>query len=430
MCASRMKNGKDTGWSWLVCCGSVVAMFLETGMVEGLGLLLPVLREQFSSQTWVIGLIVSLVPGIGAVACILSGVLSEIVSHRFAMMVFGLLSSMGLILGSCATSIPMLLVSLLMTGFSVGAEAVTIATLPFFFDVYYDIANGIAHAGLSVGVMVMPLLSQYFLQVYGWRGTFLLFGGLNMHLLICAALLKPQQTQRKYISGTRSSLKTKDTMLDSQDTDSKVLAIIHRYVSLHLFTNIDFLCLLCIFTATGYYYIGWLIYFVPHCEEVGFTLFESSLLATVGGVGNLLGCIVFPVAASMLPGNVLLYLSALISFLALVTDPVMANIKSYVGLAVSSFAVNVGFAVSDCAIFKETVEVVEDGDVSNAVNWLFVGYSVGSVSSGFISGWFFDLIGDYATSFAILAAVAAFSISLRLVVDIGTSLKRRFYDTL
>ena len=59
----------DGGWAWLVCLGSFVALFLETGMVNALGVLLPTLREQFATQTSIIGLIVSIVPGIGAITC-------------------------------------------------------------------------------------------------------------------------------------------------------------------------------------------------------------------------------------------------------------------------------------------------------------------------------------------------------------------------
>ena len=59
----------DKGWAWIVCLGCFVATFLETGMVKALGVLLPALREQFVTQTWIIGLIISIVPGIGAITC-------------------------------------------------------------------------------------------------------------------------------------------------------------------------------------------------------------------------------------------------------------------------------------------------------------------------------------------------------------------------
>ena len=59
----------DKGWAWLVSLGTFAAEFLETGIVKALGVLLPALREQFATQTWIIGLIISIVPGIGAITC-------------------------------------------------------------------------------------------------------------------------------------------------------------------------------------------------------------------------------------------------------------------------------------------------------------------------------------------------------------------------
>ena len=60
---------KDTGFSWLVSFASSVVWFLETGIIKSLGVLLPALQCEFSADTWVIGLLVSLIPGYGSVSC-------------------------------------------------------------------------------------------------------------------------------------------------------------------------------------------------------------------------------------------------------------------------------------------------------------------------------------------------------------------------
>ena len=59
----------DSSWSWVVAVGGFVTCLLEVGMVKALGVLLPSLRDQYASQTWVIGLIISLAPGFGAISC-------------------------------------------------------------------------------------------------------------------------------------------------------------------------------------------------------------------------------------------------------------------------------------------------------------------------------------------------------------------------
>ena len=66
--AARMSS-KDNTWSWWISLGAFIIYFLSAGMIKGLGVMLPVLREQFTTQTWVIGMIISLVTGFGSVAC-------------------------------------------------------------------------------------------------------------------------------------------------------------------------------------------------------------------------------------------------------------------------------------------------------------------------------------------------------------------------
>ena len=60
---------KDTKWSWIISVCAFIAMFLETGTVKSLGVLLPELRQQFGTHTWVIGLAIAILPGFGAVSC-------------------------------------------------------------------------------------------------------------------------------------------------------------------------------------------------------------------------------------------------------------------------------------------------------------------------------------------------------------------------
>ncbi|XP_072044967.1 monocarboxylate transporter 13-like [Amphiura filiformis] len=404
----------DSGWAWIVCLGSFIAFLLETGMVKALGLLLPVLQDQFGTNTWVIGLIISLVPGFGAISCIFGGSLSKLLSPRISMMAYGLLSSIGLIVASAAGSIPILILAVLLTGFSLGAEAINIAALPFYFDKFYDLANGLSHAGLSIGLMIIPPLTQLLLDIYGWRGTLLILGGLNSHLVVCGALLRPIELTDT--DKSINSLATKNTLSASTELTNKFETII-QLMDLELFINFRFVCLLCISTAGGYHYTGWVIYFVPHCQNLGFLPFDSAFLATMGGVGNLAGAITFPVAAKYLSGKAILYIAALITTLAFAADPVMSMSHSYFGIMGSSFGVNFGFAVTFCCLYKELIDVVDDKKLSNAVSWLFVGYSMGAISSGFLSGWLYERFGNYTTSFLFLSVVSTLSITPWLVSD-------------
>ena len=59
----------DSEWSFIISVGVFIVMFLETGTLKSLGVLLPELREEFTTHTWVIGLAIAILPGFGAVTC-------------------------------------------------------------------------------------------------------------------------------------------------------------------------------------------------------------------------------------------------------------------------------------------------------------------------------------------------------------------------
>ena len=65
---SRYKRDVDHGHAWVYLIGVVIAAALQVGLIQTLGSLLPVLREQFSTSTWLIGLTVSFSNALGVIS--------------------------------------------------------------------------------------------------------------------------------------------------------------------------------------------------------------------------------------------------------------------------------------------------------------------------------------------------------------------------
>ncbi|XP_072026266.1 monocarboxylate transporter 11-like [Amphiura filiformis] len=412
---------KDAGWAWVVSFGIFVAYFLESGLVKSLGVLLPDLREHFSTETWVIGLAISSVPGFGAVACIISSGLGKLLSYRSIVFLCGSLASMGVIIGSMATSVSMLAMGLVVTGTFYGAQAAAFASLPRYFDKYFDVVNGIAHAGLACGVMVMPLVTQFLLDVYGWRGTMLILGSLTAHIVVSGVLLRPvrEETQDVCISSDLEE----DTQKGKQD--SLITNVITAF-DLHLFLNIDFVSLTCIAAATGYYYTGWLIYLVPHAEDLGFSPYASSGLATFGGIGNLIGSCIFPLLTKVLSQTkVIIIVANILVFISLAVDPILSASHSYIGLTLASLVLNVGNALWGCCGCKEMSTVVAKDVYATALNWFYIGYALGSLCSGFLSGWLFDKYGNYTASFLFLSILPLLSLTPMVLNMLRSSIRRK-----
>ncbi|XP_073901281.1 monocarboxylate transporter 6 isoform X2 [Castor canadensis] len=70
----------------------------------------------------------------------------------------------------------------------------SITVLGLYFVHRRPMANALASIGLSLGVTLWPLLARYLLEDLGWRGSFLVFGGVLLHCCICGAIMRPVAT--------------------------------------------------------------------------------------------------------------------------------------------------------------------------------------------------------------------------------------------
>ena len=53
------------------------------------------------------------------------------------------------------------------------------------------LANGLAMAGSPVFLSTLAPLNQAFFMIYGWRGSFLILGGLLLNCCVAGALMRP-----------------------------------------------------------------------------------------------------------------------------------------------------------------------------------------------------------------------------------------------
>lgn len=72
-----------------------------------------------------------------------------------------------------------------------------------YFDRRRGIAQGIITAGSGLGMIVLSPLTKFLLGYYGWRGTFMLWGGLFLHICISGLLMRPPNKGHNQGSGVR-----------------------------------------------------------------------------------------------------------------------------------------------------------------------------------------------------------------------------------
>ncbi|XP_070577467.1 monocarboxylate transporter 12-like [Ptychodera flava] len=111
-----------------------------------------------------------------------------------AVVIFGgIMSSAGFVISSFATSIYMLYLSIgILVGFSYGLIfGPCVAFLGNYFNRRHAVANGLAFSGSALAIVCLPPLFQTFIDIYGWRGAFLVIAAMNLHICVAGALYRP-----------------------------------------------------------------------------------------------------------------------------------------------------------------------------------------------------------------------------------------------
>lgn len=178
------------GWVIVSCC------FLAAGAMFGMTYSFSVFFDPLARSFPISEARLSLVFGIQTAviyvgAAALGGLLDRVGPRRFLLVGTVLLSG-GLVGASASDTYLTLIVTYgLMTGLGMScAYLVAYATVPRWFQRRRGFANGIASAGLGMGLLVVAPAASVFIVRFGWRGAYrVLAARLSVVLLVAVALL-------------------------------------------------------------------------------------------------------------------------------------------------------------------------------------------------------------------------------------------------
>lgn len=86
--------------------------------------------------------------------------------------------------------------------------------LNLYFNEKRPLANGLAAAGSPVALCCLSPLGQLFQHQYGWRGGFLILGGLLLNCCVCGALMRPLLPPKKNREQEAEKVLKKRKLLD------------------------------------------------------------------------------------------------------------------------------------------------------------------------------------------------------------------------
>ncbi|KAK1798324.1 hypothetical protein P4O66_007781 [Electrophorus voltai] len=192
-------NAPDGGWGWAVLFGCFVITGFSYAFPKAVSVFVKELMREFGvgyrDTAWVSSIILAMLYG--------SGPLCSVLVNRFGcrpvMMVGGIFASMGMILAAFSTNIiHIYLCTGVITGLGLALNfQPSLIMLNRYFSEKRPLANGLAAAGSPVALCCLSPLGQVLQYYYGWRGGFLILGGILLNCCACGALMRPLTAPKK-----------------------------------------------------------------------------------------------------------------------------------------------------------------------------------------------------------------------------------------
>lgn len=189
----------DGGWGWAVLAGCFIITGFSYAFPKAVSVFFKELIREFdvgySDTAWISSILLAMLYGTGP----LCSVLVNRFGCRPVMMVGGLFASLGMILASFATSIIYIyLCTGVITGLGLALNfQPSLIMLNRYFSVKRPLANGLAAAGSPVALCCLSPLGQILQYQFGWRGGFLILGGILLNCCACGALMRPLLPPKK-----------------------------------------------------------------------------------------------------------------------------------------------------------------------------------------------------------------------------------------
>ncbi|XP_038066377.1 monocarboxylate transporter 12-like [Patiria miniata] len=375
-------------------------------VTKSLGVLLPTLTDQFTTHTWVIGIIASMTGIMSYFGGLLTMPLDERFSCRRLLIVTSAVESIGLLLFPLARStIHMALALAVLVGPNVGIIIVlNRVVLGRHFRERFTLACGIGHVGQAVALLVFAPMTQLFLDTYGWRGAALLLAGINMHQIASAAVVRVTKAHYEPLTDFSDS--------HQDDTDKEGCRSRGKKSCLHLVKAVDlgillefkfWIVFMCRF-GVAFTFISWLVYYVPHLEVKGFSPQVAAALCSAAAVGYFLGSIMWAplIDRGIMKCSTAIIVSSLFLSLSFVVDPWVNDIAGY---AVVTFVCGLFsaalFTLADVLIR----DIFEMDRLVSAFGWAHFFLFAPAFLAGFLPGWMYEASGSYDLAFIMIGLV-------------------------
>uniref|UniRef100_A0A3B4C0Z6 Major facilitator superfamily (MFS) profile domain-containing protein n=1 Tax=Pygocentrus nattereri TaxID=42514 RepID=A0A3B4C0Z6_PYGNA len=420
----RRPAAPDGGWGWMIVAGCFLTTICTRAVTRCVSIFFVEFHMHFSSDYSRTAWIHSLVDCTTMLCAPLGSYIGNHLSCRAAVMVGGLLSSVGLILSSFATSLEYLYLSLgVLTGVGFAfCYTPVVAMVGTYFKARKALAYGIAMSGTGIGTFILAPVVQLLIELYSWRGALLILGGLVSHLCVCGALMRPLLAKAVFVDSELAESIEANSVLTGPGREKEGHFFPPSTDECRFLLMPDFLLLSVSFLFLAFGCSVPFVYLVPYSLSVGISHQQAALLMSVLGVMGIVGNITFGWISDrkcLRTYRIVSYLLAIVlEGLACLFVPLLRNFSLLVAFALFYGYFDGAYVALLPVVTSDTVGPTY---LSSALGVVFFLHAIPYLISPPIAGWLVDQTGSYTAAFLL----SGFSLICSASILATVSLARR-----
>ncbi|XP_030635931.1 monocarboxylate transporter 2 [Chanos chanos] len=268
----------DGGWGWAVVGGAFISIGFSYAFPKATTVFFKDIQRIFDASYSQVAWISSIMLAVMYAAGPISSILVNTYGCRPIVIMGGVLCSIGMIAASFCNSVLQLYICIGVIG-GLGLAFNLQPALTMIGKYFYKkrpIANGLAMAGSPVFLSTLAPLNQYLINSFGWRGSFLILGGLLLNCCVAGSLMRPLgpppgKVQKEEETPAIASKKEKATAWQ----------IINKYLDLSLFKHRGFLIYL---SGNVIMFVGFfapIVFLSPYAKDNGVDEYSAAFLLSI-----------------------------------------------------------------------------------------------------------------------------------------------------
>ncbi|KAL3064631.1 hypothetical protein OYC64_000804 [Pagothenia borchgrevinki] len=415
--AAKSKLGytpPDGGWGWVVVFGAFISIGFSYAFPKSLTIYFKEIQAYFSVSyseiAWLSSVMLASMYAGGPV----SSVLVNRYGSRPVVMVGGLLVSTGMILASFGRTIMHLYLCVgIIGGFGLAFNLQpSLTIIGTYFQIKRPLANGLAMTGSPVVLFTLAPLNQWLFDTFGWRGSFLILGGIVLHCCIAGALMRPvnkhaQPKPKAEPAGCNGEAAEKVTSSEANAQSDKLLSkenedesqskgCLETFIDLSLFKHRGFLIYLVGNVVLFFGFFAPVVFLAPYAKHQGIDEYSAAFLLSIFALTDMF---IRPITGIL--GNTkwvrprIQYFFSFAVFYNGVCHLVCPLLPGYSGKVVYAVFFGFAFGMLSALLFEVLMDLVGPQRFSSAVGLVTI-IECGPVLLGPpLSGALVDIYGDY-----------------------------------